>query len=425
MNDEKKLSRQEVAVRLCAASMVLYTVWLLIPAIQTTGRAMTGCAAVALFGLGVLLDWEYFRAHWALLVGQALCAACAPLILYFFLERGGTGFAGFYVQNAMLWFPLIYLSYSRQKNDPRLWRYWKWALLGAMALTTLTTIGWLIEGMLRGGRIYAYSRSLGYAEPGREAYLKELMLRNIGGYDFVYATVVSLPFTCVGISENRGWKRAGFTAFLLAQAVMVMLSQYTYAMVFTAAILAVELLALILRKLAKLKTGPSLLWALVPFAVVFLFRVPLVNAAAAFCDAKGLSSVSHSLHQLLTALEGGALEGENRLSHYRVAWEGFCASPLVGSLLGGMKQLSQHSEVLDLLSGLGVLGTAVFLTMEGIMLRGGLKGLRQSPCRAQVWTAFCAFAAVAALGTVFYSRDVFLVLAGGSSGILTAPKKKA
>ena len=204
-----------------------------------------------------------------------------------------------------------------------------------------------------------------------------------------------------------------------------MLSQYTYAMVFTAAILAVELLALILRKLAKLKTGPSLLWALVPLMLVFLFRVPLVNAAAAFCDAKGLSSVSHSLHQLLTALEGGALEGENRLSHYRVAWEGFCASPLVGSLLGGTKQLSQHSEVLDLLSGLGVLGTAVFLTMEGVMLRRGLKGLRQSPCRAQVWTALCAFAAVAALGTVFYSRDVFLVLAGGLSGILTAPKKKA
>ena len=77
------------------------------------------------------------------------------------------------------------------------------------------------------------------------------MLRNIGGYDFVYATVVSLPFTCVGISENRGWKRAGFTAFLLAQAVMVMLSQYTYAMVFTAAILAVELLGAVLFTLVE------------------------------------------------------------------------------------------------------------------------------------------------------------------------------
>ena len=426
MEKEKKnhLSRREAAVRLCAVSMVLYTVWLLIPAFQTTGRAVTGCAAAALFALGVLLDRDYFRARWALLIGQALCAACAPLVLYFFLNRGGTGFAGFYVQNAMLWFPLIYLSYSREKNDSRLWRYWKWALLGAMVLTTLTTIGWLIEGMLRGGRIYAYSRSLGYAEPGREAYLKELMLRNIGGYDFVYATVVSLPFTCVGISENRGWKRVGFTAFLLAQTVMVLLSQYTYAMVFTAAILAVELLALLLRKLTKLKTGPSLLWALVPLALVFLFRVPLVNAAASFCDAKGLTSVSHSLHQLLTALEGGALEGENRLSHYRVAWEGFRASPLVGSLPGGAKRLSQHSEVLDLLSGLGMLGTAAFLSMQALMLRGGLRGLRHNACRAQVWAAGCAFLAVAALGTVFYSRDIFLVLAGGLAGILSSENPK-
>ena len=127
MEKQKNKSRQEIAVWLCVASMVLYTVWLLVPAIQTTGRAMTGCAAVALFALGVLLDWEYFRAHWALLVGQALCAACAPLILYFFLNRGGTGLTGFYVQNAMLWFPLIYLSYSRGKNDSRLWQYWKWA----------------------------------------------------------------------------------------------------------------------------------------------------------------------------------------------------------------------------------------------------------------------------------------------------------
>ena len=191
-------------------------------------------------------------------------------------------------------------------------------------------------------------------------------------------------------------------------------------MVFTAALLAVELLALLLRKIAKLKTGPSLLWAMVPFVLVFLFRVPLVNAAAAFCDARGLTSVSHSLHQLLTVLEGGALEGENRLVHYQTAWSGFCASPLLGSLLGGAKRLSQHSEALDLLSGLGMLGTAVFLAMQALMLRGGLRGLRQSPCRAQVWTADCVFLAVAVLGTVFYSRDIFLVLAGGLAGILSS-----
>ena len=33
------------------ASMLLYLFWLLLPAVQTTGRAVTGAAAVALFGV--------------------------------------------------------------------------------------------------------------------------------------------------------------------------------------------------------------------------------------------------------------------------------------------------------------------------------------------------------------------------------------
>ena len=137
-------------------------------------------------------------------------------------------------------------------------------------------------------------------------------------------------------------------------------------------------------------------------------------------DGAILSLISNLLLLVGLMLEGGALEGENRLVHNQTAWSGFCASPLLGSLLGGAKRLSQHSEALDLLSGLGVLGTAVFLAMQALMLRGGLRGLRQSSCRAQVWAAGCVFLAVAALGTVFYSRDIFLVLAGGLAGILSS-----
>ena len=37
------------------ASILLYTAWLLLPAVQTTGRAATGALAVGVFGLGVLL----------------------------------------------------------------------------------------------------------------------------------------------------------------------------------------------------------------------------------------------------------------------------------------------------------------------------------------------------------------------------------
>lgn len=246
------------------ASMLVYLFWLLLPAVQTTGRAATGAAAVALFGAGVLLDGTWLRAHgWRTLL-RAACAALMPVILRVFLARGGENGAGFYVQQAMFWFPVVFAGYARERGDSRLWRWIRPLMLAVITVTTLTTIGWLIQGMLRGGRVYAYSRSLGYGAGGeaQEAYLKELMLRNIGGYDFVYATVAALPLTCLGIQRHGGWRRAAFCALLAAQAVMVALSQYTYAMLFAAAILAVEGIGLAVRAASRGRVGlgASLLW---------------------------------------------------------------------------------------------------------------------------------------------------------------------
>ena len=148
---------------LANASILLYLFWLLLPAVQTTGRAVTGVAAVALFGVAVVIDVEYLKRSWPATLLRAVCAAAMPLLLRAFLRRGGTNFAGFYVQQAMFWFPLVFAGYARERGDSRLWRWVKPLMLAVVTLTTLTTIGWLIQGMLRGGRVYAYSRSLGYA----------------------------------------------------------------------------------------------------------------------------------------------------------------------------------------------------------------------------------------------------------------------
>ena len=48
---------KKISAELIRFSILLYVVWLLLPAVQTTGRAASGCACVALFGLGVMLDW--------------------------------------------------------------------------------------------------------------------------------------------------------------------------------------------------------------------------------------------------------------------------------------------------------------------------------------------------------------------------------
>lgn len=408
----------KLSAGLCNASILLYLLWLLLPAVQTTGRAMTGCLAVLIFALGAALDIEYLKQRWLAMGLRALGMAAMPLALYWFLGRGGTGFLGFYVQNVMFWFPLVYAGYARDREDERLWRYVRPVMIAVIAVTTLTTIGWLIQGMLRGGRVYAYSRSLGSAEPGREAYLKELMLRNIGGYDFIYATVVAMPLTCIGIQACRGLRRVGWAALLCAQAVMVVLSQYTYAMVFAAAILAVEIIAALVRRLTGAKLGVSLLWGLVPLALIFLLRAPLVSWAAALCDQIGFSNFSFSLRQLLVAMEGGVTDEAARLQYYLIPLEGIRQSPLIGSMLNGEKLLSQHSDILDVLSGMGIIGSALMGGAVWLMGRGSLRGVKASPYRAQLVVMALAFFATAALGTVVYSRDVMLVAAMGTLLVL-------
>jgi desulfoferrodoxin (superoxide reductase-like protein) len=59
---------------------------------------------------------------------------------------------------------------------------------------------------------------------------------------------------------------------------MIVMSQYTYAMLYAAAILAVELIALIIRKCSRIRLGASLLWGCVPLVALALLLQPLAAA---------------------------------------------------------------------------------------------------------------------------------------------------
>jgi len=149
-----RLSRWSVNV--CGASMLVYVIWLFLPAVQTTGRSYTGAAAVALFAAGAVMDLPYLKKNLWSLLARAVCALIVPVGLIVFLHRGGDSKAGYYVQQVMFWFPVIWAGYARTRGDSRLWKHLKWVLLAAVTVTTLTTIGWLFEGMfLRGDKVYA------------------------------------------------------------------------------------------------------------------------------------------------------------------------------------------------------------------------------------------------------------------------------
>lgn len=418
MNTTGRVSRWSAG--LCNASILLYVLWLMLPAVQTTGRAVAGVAAVGLFALGVLLDVASWKKDWPGLVAKALGMAAMPLLLFYLMGRGGNVLS-FFVQHSMFWFPLVFCGYARLRGDSRLWRWLKPVLLTTVTVTVLTTIFWLVEGMFfRGDTVYAYSRSLGCAEPGYEAYLKELMLRNIGGYDFVYAMVAALPLAVLGIQRSRGGKRVAYTVLLALQTIMIVLSQYTYAMLYAALILTVEIIAAMIRWISRnrVKTGVSLMLGLLPFVVVWFLRIPLLKLATALCAQAGLESFAFSLEQLMIALQGGITDENSRLVHYQAALQGIRQSPLLGSLLGGEQLLSRHSDVLDALSGMGILGSAGVAVIILLMGKGALHGFGNHPDRAQLCVVWLSVLVTATLGTVCYSREIMVVAALGTMLIL-------
>lgn len=404
-------NRGGLSANLCNASMLLYMTWLLLPAVQTTLHAVTGALAMVVFGVGVLLDGDTLPKHWRSFLPRVLFLAVLPLALFFFLQRGGGNLPGYFAQQSMFWFPLLWCAYAREREDDLLYRFVKPLLIFLMLITTLTTIGWLVQGLLRGDKVYAYARSLGSGEPDRADYLRELMRRNIGGYDFIYASVLALPITFYAAFATRGWKRCGFGLFYLAQLTMIGLSQYTYAILFAVAITAMELLAALLRVIfRRLSTGSSLLWTVPFFAAIWLLRVPLISWAGNLAAGLGFENATYSLTQLLTMLTGGAVDSGSRLITYTTPLAGIAASPLIGSLLNGVKVLGMHSDLLDLLSGIGILGTAAFGLGAWIIGRGSQKGIRHSPAFAQVVLQYVALFLCMALGTVFYSREIPLLL---------------
>jgi len=80
-----------------------------------------------------------------------------------------------------------------------------------------------------------------------------------------------------------------------------------------------------------------------------------------------------------------------------------------------------HSDLLDLLSGMGILGTTAFAFGAWVIGRGSQKGFRKNPAFAQVVLQYVCLFLCLALGTVFYSREIPLVLCLTAALLLREP----
>lgn len=392
-------------------SMLAYVVWLFLPVVQYLGRSYTGAACVALFGLGVITDVETLKKQWLALFARAAAVIALSLILIVCMDRGGDQKTAFLVRSVMLWFPLIFVGHVRAIGDRKLWQGLKITLQAVMTVTLLTTLGWSIEGIIH-GQDPTYCRVLGSAAPEYAHMLNTLMMRNIGGYDLIYALVISIPVTVVSFFRSKGWRKWASAAFLITQIAVIVLSQYTSALLCMCVVLLVEGLSILVHLVSgKRVTFKTAVLCCCILLIPLLFAKQLLSLACSLAGRLELEAISYNLQQLLIALEGGEIDSFSRLVYYPAAINGFLSSPFTGSLFGGEAALCFHSDILDLLSSTGLLGAVCAIGLMWLAGRGTLRRLGEHTGSGHLCLMIAACLLISLLGTVVYSREITAVIA--------------
>lgn len=224
--------------------------------------------------------------------------------------------------------------------------------LVAMAITSITTV--------LGLQIYPESsRELASANENMRTLYMSL---NIGGFEFIYALVLTIPVVFWMISKTRGFIKLMNIGILLAALYCIYMSAYTTAL----------LISIIMLLLLIYDTYPYLRNMIIMGCVLFFIMAGSGALSSIFMwlsSAVESEYVSDRLLQVGLILQGQSIENldtetsNERLLLMKNAWEGFSASPIWGNNLIKWNKniLSGHSLVLDVLSSAGVLGLVFFI----------------------------------------------------------------
>ncbi|MBP3541376.1 MAG: hypothetical protein J6K72_06135 [Clostridia bacterium] len=432
MSSKTKVKLSAWSLYLCNASMFLYILWLFLPVLQNLTGLLGGLITIALFAVGILLDIDYLRTKGIELFLRICAIILLPVCAFFFLHRGNN-FLAFFFQHAMFWYPAAFCAYARQKNDSRITRGLLYALLFSVLLTSSTTIFWAIYCRVHNLDNYSRIISMGWIPEETADYI---MRRNIGGYDLSYALGLSLPLICALIHREKGWLRWAFVSALLLLFLTLIATDYPYAMLLALITLFVVLAAWMFRFIfglfhCKLSLGISLLCTLPLLLLFFLFRMQLIDFGAWLFSALHLENIADSFVEMRLVFTGQSsliYQSDSRLIFFGYAWDSFLASPLIGTLgrvnsVGVTNTLAEHyaalglsghSDVMDILASMGILGIIVILLLIYTACRGAFQGIRKSPSFPYIILMFCTLFCMCLGATMVYSREIMLMLCIGT-----------
>ncbi|HBL84304.1 MAG: hypothetical protein A2Y17_07390 [Clostridiales bacterium GWF2_38_85] len=248
---------------------------------------------------------------------------------------------------ALFWFPLwlavYYLQEEASWSKKTVFKY----LLILQTFIVITTIIGLIE----------------YPKAARDlaSYVNTLVIyyiKNIGGYDFIYGSVLFIP--CL-LYYSRFVKYKIIIYFIiLLNIICIVMSQYTLALI----LLILAVIYMFLKKYCKNTT--SLIIAYIGAFIIMLISIAPKSFFYSVADTfykYSLNAVGDKIIDFYTSISRGEFFGTigDRIDLYTNSLKAFTNHPLTGSVFFNNTVLGGHAELLDILGACGLLGFILFI----------------------------------------------------------------
>jgi O-antigen ligase len=204
-------------------------------------------------------------------------------------------------------------------------------------------------------------------------------MQNIGGYNFVYSTVLLYPFVILAFKM----KKLHFSFVLLFTGLiwfMVIQAEYTIAVM----LLLLSSLLFFVRKDITIVEFFKML--VIFFVLVLIFRVMIAAVLTHFAEMIGNQGMVDKINVLFLGKDAVNNFDDDRSALYMLSLEKFLKSPLIGMIGSNSRVTGGHSFILDNLALYGLIGGGLMAAMYSGIFATFYRPLKDRPCYAiAVW----------------------------------------
>lgn len=240
----------------------------------------------------------------------------------------------------------------------------------------------------------------GYATETERLFFNRL---NIGGYEFNYGIMLSVPLLIYIIYKSNNNKFFYLTV-LIIELVVIIISQYTIAIVLVVGII---IILYVLKNKKNVFIIPAAIFLML-FFISGMFE-QLLYLIRSFLYNQNLNEITIRIDEIIVFLNNNRSSGDlgARLGLYEKSLNIFLNNPVFGCLFN-YTQVGGHSEILDLMGTGGIIGL-IFFAIPIFNYYKLIKSLNKDNFFKTFFLAeFILFITLAIVNTLFTSSDIAL-----------------